>query len=134
MVCLVQSLRNNVIGVSTFFVRLHSRGQTSRLAHLSDALAGKSVALLTARDLSMWRDGLKATKLAPSTVNRATTVLKAALSRLFNDQPDLQADMLLTGRLLCAATTNLALIRSRSGRRSFRKGPPRCSVLVAAPA
>jgi integrase len=48
--------------------------------HLSDTLAGKSVAFLTARDLSRWRDGLKAKKLAPSTVNRTATVLKAALN------------------------------------------------------
>jgi integrase len=47
--------------------------------HLPEALAGKSVSLLTQRDLSRWRDGLKK-NLAPSTVNRTTTVLKAALN------------------------------------------------------
>jgi integrase len=51
--------------------------------HLPAALAGKSVTLLTARDLSKWRDGLKKKPkpdLAPSTINRTTTVLKAALN------------------------------------------------------
>jgi integrase len=45
--------------------------------HLSPALAGKSVALLTVDDLRDWRDGLRR-RLA--TVNRICTVLKAALN------------------------------------------------------
>jgi integrase len=47
--------------------------------HLPDALAKKSVALLTARDLRKWRDDL-AKHLAPATVNRTAGVLKAALN------------------------------------------------------
>ena len=39
----------------------------------------KAVALLSARDLRRWRDGLAKT-LAPATVNRTCTVLKAALN------------------------------------------------------
>jgi integrase len=50
------------------------------VAQLPATLANKAVALLTAGDLSKWRDGLKAKKLAPSTVNRTATVLKAALN------------------------------------------------------
>jgi integrase len=47
--------------------------------HLSEALAHKRVALLTARDLRHWRDGL-AKHLAPATVNRTAGALKAALN------------------------------------------------------
>src|SRR6516225_8709750 len=47
--------------------------------HLKDALASKRVALLTARDLRHWRDGL-AKHLAPATVNRTAGALKAALN------------------------------------------------------
>jgi integrase len=45
--------------------------------HLSPALAGKSVALLTVDDLRNWRDGLRGHS---ATVNRICTVLKAALN------------------------------------------------------
>ena len=48
-------------------------------AHLYDALANKRVALLTARDLRQWRDGL-AKHLAPASVNRSAGALKAALN------------------------------------------------------
>ena len=48
-------------------------------AHLPEPLARVSVAAVTARDLRAWRDGL-AKKLAPSTVNRTVTALKAALN------------------------------------------------------
>jgi integrase len=47
--------------------------------HLSETLASKRVALLTARDLRSWRDGL-AKHLAPATVNRTAGALKAALN------------------------------------------------------
>jgi integrase len=47
--------------------------------HLSETLASKRVALLTARDLRHWRDGL-AKHLAPATVNRTAGALKAALN------------------------------------------------------
>jgi integrase len=47
--------------------------------HLPPALRAKAVALLGAGDLRRWRDRLAA-KLAPATVNRTCTVLKAALN------------------------------------------------------
>jgi integrase len=47
--------------------------------HVSDALASKRVALLVSRDLRSWRDTL-ARRLAPATVNRTSTSLKAALN------------------------------------------------------
>jgi integrase len=59
------------------------RGDASNVArvrlHLPDALANKNVALLTARELQKWRDGL-AKRLAPASINRTTTALKAALN------------------------------------------------------
>ena len=55
-------------------------GNVTRVrAHLPDALAKRSVALVTARDLRVWRDGLT-DKLAPATVNRTANVLRAALN------------------------------------------------------
>ena len=47
--------------------------------HLSQAMLDRVVALLTSRELRRWRDGL-AKSLAPATVNRTTTALKAALN------------------------------------------------------
>jgi integrase len=47
--------------------------------NLTDALTNKGIALLTARDLRNWRDGL-AKRLAPATVNRTAGALKAALN------------------------------------------------------
>src|SRR5438270_7735427 len=47
--------------------------------HLSQALLERVVALLTSRELRRWRDGL-AKSLAPATVNRTATALKAALN------------------------------------------------------
>ena len=54
--------------------------------HLSETLASKRVALLTARDLRSWRDGL-AKHLAPATVNRTAGAFKAALN-LVADQDE----------------------------------------------
>jgi len=55
-------------------------GNVSRVrAHLSERFAGRDIALLTARDLRSWRDGL-AKSLAPATVNRTANGLKAALN------------------------------------------------------
>lgn len=55
-------------------------GNVSRLlGHIPAAMRGKAVALLTARELRQWRDGL-ATTLAPSSVNRTCTAWKAALN------------------------------------------------------
>jgi integrase len=48
-------------------------------AHLTEALSGKSVALLPARDLRSWRDALTKV-LAPATVNRTCAAFKAALN------------------------------------------------------
>src|SRR5205823_6424168 len=49
-------------------------------AHLSPALADKPVGLLAARDLRRWRDGLLSAGYAPSSVNRISTPLRAALN------------------------------------------------------
>jgi integrase len=50
------------------------------LHHLPDALAGKTVALLVARDFAPWRDALAAAGLTPASINRSGTNLKAALN------------------------------------------------------
>jgi integrase len=55
--------------------------------HLSKALAGKTVALLTARELSRWRDGMLTKGLAPASVGRVARMLKAALTRAANHDP-----------------------------------------------
>lgn len=47
--------------------------------HLSDALASKTIALLTVRELRHWRDGLVKKGLAPSSVNRTCAAFQAAL-------------------------------------------------------
>lgn len=61
-------------------IRGGDAGNVARVrAHLTDALAEKTVALVTARDLRSWRDGL-AKELAPATVNRTANGLKAALN------------------------------------------------------
>ncbi|HEY1300822.1 MAG TPA: site-specific integrase [Stellaceae bacterium] len=55
-------------------------GNVSRVrTHLGPALLNKAVALLASRELRRWRDTL-AEKLTPSSVNRTTTGLKAALN------------------------------------------------------
>jgi integrase len=61
-------------------IRGGDAGNVARVkAHLPDTLARKSVALVTARELRLWRDGL-AKELAPATVNRTTNGIKAALN------------------------------------------------------
>jgi integrase len=61
-------------------IRGGDAGNVARVrAHLTHALAEKTVALVTARDLRSWRDGL-AKELAPATVNRTANGLKAALN------------------------------------------------------
>ena len=47
--------------------------------HLTSVLLSKPVALLTARELKQWRDGLLTKQLKPSTVNRIARCLAAAL-------------------------------------------------------
>jgi integrase len=48
--------------------------------HVPPALASKTVALLTRRDMRHWRDGLIRKRLKPSSINRTTGSLKAALN------------------------------------------------------
>jgi len=48
--------------------------------HLSDTLAGRTVALLSARDFRPWRDALVRKKLSPAAVNRVNACLKACLN------------------------------------------------------
>jgi integrase len=48
--------------------------------HLPNTLAGKTVALLTARELRRFRDNLLAKKLRASSVNRISSALRAALN------------------------------------------------------
>jgi integrase len=56
-------------------------GNVTRMRyHLTPALAAKTVALLTARDLRQWRDGLLKKDMAPATADRTARVLKAALT------------------------------------------------------
>jgi integrase len=50
------------------------------LVHLPKALLGKTVALLSARELRRWRDGLLPKGLARGTVRRTSKMLKAALT------------------------------------------------------
>jgi integrase len=47
--------------------------------HLTGALASKPVSMLSANELRRWRDALAAKGLAPATVNRTRTTLRAAL-------------------------------------------------------
>jgi integrase len=55
-------------------------GNVTRIRlHVPDAMAGKSVKLLTAGELRRWRDAL-AKEITPASVNRSATVLKAALN------------------------------------------------------
>jgi len=54
--------------------------------HLTGALASKPVALLGATELRRWRDGLSA-KLAPASVNRTRTCLRAALELAADHDP-----------------------------------------------
>jgi integrase len=48
--------------------------------HLSEALAGKAVAMLTARDFRPWRATLTKAELSPASINRTNSALKAALN------------------------------------------------------
>jgi hypothetical protein len=59
-------------------------GNVTRVrTHMTDSLGRKLVDGVTARELRGWRDTL-AKSLAPSTVNRTTTALKAALNLAAN--------------------------------------------------
>lgn len=52
--------------------------------HLPTRLADKAVALLSAREVKQWRDGLRKTGLAAGTVNRIGNALRAALNLAAN--------------------------------------------------
>jgi hypothetical protein len=54
---------------------------------LPASLAAKTVTLLTTRDLRLWRDGLIASGLKASTIDRAAKMLKAALNLAAKDDP-----------------------------------------------
>jgi integrase len=57
------------------------KGNVTRVfANLPPALASKTIALLTARELRRWRDGLLAKGLAPATVGRVIRMAKAAFN------------------------------------------------------
>jgi integrase len=55
--------------------------------HLTGAILSKPVAMLGATELTKWRDGLLAKGLAPSTVNRTKTGLRAALELAAKHDP-----------------------------------------------
>jgi integrase len=55
--------------------------------HLPDTLATKAVALLGARELRQWRDGLVKRGLAPASADRTARALKAALTLAATDDP-----------------------------------------------
>ncbi|RAU20153.1 hypothetical protein CU669_19890 [Paramagnetospirillum kuznetsovii] len=70
--------------MNTYRADLKTRGgdteNCDRLeAHLSDAMAATAVMDLKAADLRTWRDGLTS-ELMPATVNRLSTIFKAALN------------------------------------------------------
>jgi hypothetical protein len=84
----IVSLRPTRVGeaLDAYETDLRTRGAdignvTRVKVHLSPELRGTIVALLSARDLRRWRDGLSKS-LAPSTVNRTCAALKAALNLL----------------------------------------------------
>jgi hypothetical protein len=53
---------------------------TRLLVHVPPSLLAKTVAVLTVRELRHWRNGLLDKKLKPTTVNRMSKALKAALN------------------------------------------------------
>jgi integrase len=57
----------------------HQSNATRVEKHLTGALAGKPVGMLTVRDLQNWRDSLTERGLKPASVNRTRTGLRAAL-------------------------------------------------------
>lgn len=75
--------------IDTYELDLKTRGANPDNAarirvHLSDTLASKTVALLTARDLRQFRDGLVKAGLAPASMNRISHTFKAALNLAAN--------------------------------------------------
>ena len=55
--------------------------------HLPDSLGAKTVALLGARELRQWRDGLVKRGMQPASADRSARALKAALNLAANDDP-----------------------------------------------
>ena len=55
--------------------------------HLPDTLAAKTVALLGARELRQWRDGLVKRGMRPASADRSARALKAALNLAATDDP-----------------------------------------------
>ena len=63
-------------------------GNVTRVRYcLPDTLGDKAVALLGARELRVWRDGLIKKGLAPSSADRTAQILKAALNLAASDDP-----------------------------------------------
>jgi integrase len=64
------------------------KNNVGRVRHnLPSSLAAKTVALLGARELRAWRDGLVKKGLAPASADRTARALKAALTLAANDDP-----------------------------------------------
>ena len=87
----VESARPNTVAeaLDDYEASLRARGadpENARRArfHLTPILLSKPVALLTARELSEWRDGLK---LRPATLNRTLVGLRAALNWASSHDP-----------------------------------------------
>lgn len=55
--------------------------------HIPPSLVGKTIALLTVKDLRHWRDGLLKRGLAPASVKRTSRALKAALNLAASHDP-----------------------------------------------
>jgi integrase len=86
----------------------------ARVRHrLPPSLASKTVALLGARELRLWRDGLVKDKgLKPASADRTGRVLKAALSLAASDDPRITGAAWRTGlkRLPAAETARNVII------------------------
>ena len=67
--------------IDAYQPKLRGSDNKARLElHVGPALSKRPIALLTANELTKWRDGLTKT-VAPATVNRIATVLRAALNQ-----------------------------------------------------
>jgi integrase len=63
-------------------------GNATRVRHcIPSTMAAKTVALLTARELRAWRDGLVSRGMQPSAADRTARALKAALNLAVTDDP-----------------------------------------------
>lgn len=67
--------------IDAYQPKLRGSDNKARLElHVAPALSKRPIALLTASELTKWRDGLTKT-VAPATANRIATVLRAALNQ-----------------------------------------------------